>query len=83
MGSRRGRTSGQLVVSPDGCHRDAVRGLPKAGVLSYGKVCTALDETGQSLLASTVEGGAEVVAARREDAAEETRALGETDATRC
>lgn len=79
MGSRRGPVYGQLVVCADGGHRDAVRELAEAGLLSCGQVCTALDETGRSLLASTVEGGAEVVAARREDAAEATRAMGGVD----
>lgn len=77
VGSRGGRAAGRLVGGSDGGHRDAVRGLAEAGVLSYGQVYTALEETGRSLLASAIEGGAEVVAARHgEDAAEAMRAVG-------
>jgi len=75
--SRGGRAAGRVVGGPDGGHRDALRGLIEAGVVSYGSVYTALDETGRALLASTVECGSEVVAARHgEDAAEATRAVG-------
>lgn len=77
VASRGGRAAGRVVGGPDGGHRDALRGLLEAGVVSYGAVYTALDETGRALLASTVEGGSEVVAARHgEDAAEATRAVG-------
>lgn len=75
--SRGGRAAARVVGGSDGGHRDALRGLVEAGVVSYGSVYTALDETGRALLASTVESGSEVVAARHgPDAAEATRAVG-------
>lgn len=75
--SRGGRAAARVVGGPDGGHRDALRGLIEAGVVSYASVYTALDETGRALLASTVESGSEVIAARHgPDAAEATRAAG-------
>ncbi|GAB0492992.1 hypothetical protein MMPV_004263 [Pyropia vietnamensis] len=75
--SRGGRAAARIVGGADGGHRDALRGLIEAGVVSYGSVYTALDETGRALLATTVESGSEVVAARHgDDAAEATRAVG-------
>lgn len=75
--SRGCRAAARVVGGSDGGHRDALRGLVEAGVVSYGSVYTALDETGRALLASTIESGSEVVAARHgPDAAEATRAVG-------